>query len=89
MGQQHRRGRRRRMLKFSIREISAVDRPAQEGARALLLKRDGGAATAREELAAAVAKVDRPPPRSPRPSLPARGPEDAAALRRRLAEVAR
>ena len=34
------RGRRRIMRKFRIDEISGVDMPAQEGARALLLKRD-------------------------------------------------
>lgn len=32
---------RRRMKKFRIKEISAVDRPAQEAALALLMKSDG------------------------------------------------
>lgn len=36
-----RRGRRRRMTKWRLDEISAVDRPAQVGAKALLLKRRG------------------------------------------------
>lgn len=36
-----RQGRRRRMTKFTIDELSSVDLPAQEGARAILLKRKG------------------------------------------------
>ena len=41
LDQRLRRGRRRRMTKLRITELSAVDRMAQEGARALIVKRDG------------------------------------------------
>ena len=41
---QFRQGKRRRMKKFVIHELSAVDNPAQEGARALLVKRADDAA---------------------------------------------
>ena len=38
-GTTYRQGKKRRMTKFVINELSAVDFPAQEGARALILKR--------------------------------------------------
>lgn len=38
-GPKYRQGKKRRMVKFRIDEISAVDRPAQEGAVAVLMKR--------------------------------------------------
>ncbi len=41
--------RRRIMRHFKIDEISAVDRPAQAGARAVIMKRAGGRATAGTE----------------------------------------
>ena len=41
-GTAYRQGKKRRMTKFVIDELSAVDFPAQEGARALLLKRRDG-----------------------------------------------
>jgi hypothetical protein len=40
-----RRKTQRIMRAFKINEISAVDRPAQEGARAVIMKRDGGSQT--------------------------------------------
>ena len=36
-------GKKRIMRKFTIDELSSVDVPAQEGAQALILKRDGRA----------------------------------------------
>lgn len=41
VAKRYRQGRRRDMTKFRLHELSAVDVPAQEGARAVLLKRAG------------------------------------------------
>ena len=44
MHNRFRQGRRRRVTKFAISELSAVDSPAQEGATAVLVKRRSSAA---------------------------------------------
>jgi len=41
MSKLYRQGKKRKMIKFSIDELAAVDRPAQAGAQALLMKREG------------------------------------------------